>query len=155
MAFTHAQLAKRFGVSAATISYWKSKGCPVRSTFAAIDAWRQDFEATNPRKQGPAADPQIARLKKALLAAELSDRLAAGEIKKLKQAAMERSLVPIAEAKELIGNIVDQARTRAMNLPKTHAKKFVGLADVAAAEAAIESLVRDLAAVFQSAVEDL
>jgi phage terminase Nu1 subunit (DNA packaging protein) len=147
MPLTHDQIAKRFNVSASTVSYWKSKGCPVRGTVAQIDKWRKEFEATNPRKSGPTSDPQLAQIKKALLAQQLAETRSKAAISELKRQRMEGSLVPIQEAKALIGKIVDRARTAALNLPKTHAKKFVGLKDERAAQKQIDALVRDVLAV--------
>jgi len=153
MAWTHAQLAKKFGVSPATIGYWKSQGCPVKGSIEQIAAWREEFNARDPRKQGPTADAQIAQLKRFLLIAETKKAQEAGKLAELKRLRMEGELVPIEEAKKLIAALTSQARTRALNLVKTHAAKFVGLKSQVAAERALDELIRQVVAAMSSAAE--
>jgi hypothetical protein len=143
---TFQQIGDALGVSASTVGYWKTKGCPVRSSLAAIKKWRDEWEASNPRKQTYAADPQLLQLRKALVASQLAEsqeRVKAATLKRMKE---ENKLVPIEEARKLIGKFAEKARALALSLPKVRAEAFVGLEDDAAAELALDGFVRDVLA---------
>lgn len=154
MAWTYHQLAKKFDVAESTIGHWKKQGCPVRGTVEQIRKWLETYEANNPRKQAAVSDPQLAAAKKARALADAKRASEDAKIAELKRMAMERSLVPIAQARALVEVLAERARSRALNVGKSWARKFVGLKDAKAAELKLEELVREIVKALQEATAD-
>jgi phage terminase Nu1 subunit (DNA packaging protein) len=152
MAFTHAKLAKLLDVSESTISFWKRKGCPVRGTLDQVKKWREEFDATNVRKQGPSIDPLLRRASRAEAVARAQERTESAKIRKIDRLAKERALVPIEEVRKLISKISERSRALALAIPKNRAKDFLGIATTLDAERKLDQLVRDvLAAIAEAA----
>jgi transcriptional regulator with XRE-family HTH domain len=154
MAFTHAQLAKKLGVSESTIAYWKRNGCPTDGTLAQIQRWREEWDAKDPRKLGPSTDPDLANLRKSSILEDVLERRERRQVAALKRQQLEGSLVPIDAAKRLVVKLGERAQAKALALPKARAKAFVGVAGAAEAERLLDAFVRDVLAALAGAGAD-